>query len=188
MTNLSRPVYVSKYEAYKHAIPIAENIVQNNIQSRGQGIEEVLNRTIIGTICELGTLKSVGGQLNPNEFDYKVRETYGWDILTNKGNKIEVKRQKFDDGKINWFSLTRQTAQLLINNIVECSIDYVVTCDFENYSDTHYKVYFKYLINASSFRRYVQKSNYKDNIFYYNHFSAIRNNDCVDLSPEPEVE
>jgi len=173
---LNADAYVSKFDAADRAVPIAKNISSNQIQSRGQGITTVYGRVLEGVICELGIYSIVGGELNEQTFDYKTRSTYAWDIKTKQGHNLEVKCHKN-----NWFTISRSVASMLVNNIKEGHVDLIVTSYFSNDLNHYYTVHPRLIIDAKTFKSYLNKSNYSDN-FYYSHPSAIRSGDCIDVS------
>lgn len=159
----------------------SENLFNEISSNKNPTFAETLLQDIkIGLTIELGVAAIIGGRYNNIPFDVNDFDSYGWDILGPNNEKIEVKRKNrthkylnFNfkteeyDGKYSFYDTFYKNCDKLDFLIVADIVDNCVTIE--------------YLINAKTFRMYVQQSN---NIrggssHYYRDNSAETNGDLV---------
>jgi|TARA_B110000259_G_scaffold55355_1_gene65134 hypothetical protein len=165
------PVKVSINKVEDRAMWMAEGIYDNIKSRKGRDWNKVYWDTLGGVVCEEG-VAALCGELNTQEFDVTDRSTYGWDVMSKFGHKIEVKRHK----EI-WYSFYQTAVNTLHNSIEAKAFEYIVTASYEKFTD-HYLVRPRLIIDPLTFRYYTRKSQYSTGL-YYDHYAAKGKNQCI---------
>lgn len=129
---------------------------------------------------EYALAKILGGERNPHEWDFKVLESYRWDVRVND-IYFEVKRHKIGT---NWFSYPEEGMKTFRNHAN--TLDYFVSAYMYIHKDT-YEIRFALIANAKTFFNYFIPSKYPNQDSYYHHKNAKLTNQCIDIGLLPST-
>jgi hypothetical protein len=145
--------------------------------SRGRSFKQVYS-DCSRIVIEYALAKVLGGERNPLEWDYKVLESYRWDVRV-EDVVFEVKRHKVGT---NWFSYPEEGMKTFRKHA--STIDYFVSAYMISHKDT-YEIRFALVANAKTFFNYFKPSRYHNQDSYYDHKTAQRANQCIDIGMLP---
>ena len=147
--------------------------------------ESLFTDIALGLVLELGVAKIIGGTYNDKEFDYTDPETFAWDILGPRGQKIEVKRKNknFKCLNLNFKNEEYQGKYSFYDTFFKyCDrLDYLVVADIVDE-----RVQIEYIIFAKHFRNYIQSSNKiaGGSSHFFKDYPAENNGDLIRFSPK----
>jgi len=122
-------------------------------------------------VIEYALAKTLGGERNPLEWDFKVLESYRWDVRVGD-MYFEVKRHKVGS---HWFSYPEDGMKTFRKHAH--TLDYIVTAYMEIYQD-RYEIEFALIANAKTFFNNFKSSQYPNQDPYFNHKVALKNGQC----------
>jgi len=129
-------------------------------------------------VIEYALAKVLGGERNPLKWDYKVLESYRYDVRVGE-LVFEVKRHKVGT---NWFSYPEDGMKTFRKHAN--TIDYFVSAYMITHKDS-YEIRFALIANAKTFFNYYKPSRYYNQDSYYDHKIAKNANQCIDIGMLP---
>lgn len=147
--------------------------------------ESLYTDIALGLVLELGVAKIIGGTYNDKEFDCTDPETFAWDILGPRGQKIEVKRKNknFKCLNLNFKNEDYEGKYSFYDTFYKyCDrLDYLVVADI-----AAERVQIEYIIFAKHFRNYIQASNKiaGGSSHFFKDIPAENNGDLIRFSPK----
>lgn len=127
---------------------------------------------------EYALAKTLNGERNPMVWDFKVLESYRWDVRV--GNVFfEVKRHKLGT---NWFSYPEEGMKTFKKHA--STLDYFISAYMFTREDS-YEIRFALIANAKTFFKFYIQSKYPNQDSYYHHKNALIVNQCIDIGLLP---
>ena len=133
---LSKASYVSRQEVLVDPTFIeALQAIKDTPKKRRDRTDEEIERDVFyGKICEVGIKKLlVGSTIFDAAWDLKDRQSYGKDVISKEGVRIEVKSTKHK----HRFALAQKSFYTLSQNIKEDALDIIVVASAEYQDLSH---------------------------------------------------
>lgn len=172
-SHLVKPLLLPKSIIDSKVKAMADNIYNNSIQNKNRTYEQIYESCKSISI-EYGLAYKIKGKVNSYKFNHKDPKTFYYDV-SKDDIKFEVKSNYLDS---KWFSYPINSLKTFSK--YQSNINYMVVGSFKEL-DKYYNVTFKYLIKANTFFKYYNLSNFKNSPGFYNHHSAISDNQCINI-------
>ena len=178
---LNKPEMVEHDEAYERTEWMSKGIIENEKRfpkHQRRTDEQIWQQTFNSVVCEIGIAKALKGSCNKQKFDYKIPQTYAFDVVVPGYQEDMMFEVKWMSIGSDWYTFNDNVVNSI--NKHKAYYDYLIVSSYV-VENEKYKVIPRFLIEPRTFHRNY-KSSYYDNYkkYYYNH----NNNDCIVLNEE----
>ena len=179
---LDKVIHVTREQGENRANFQVEGIKQwaKNPRSGDRRSEQRIEKvTLNSSVCEVGIAKALGGQVNTQKFNYKMAETYAWDVSLGGYQEDAYFEIKWMSMESDWYSFNEKLVQQIEDR--KKYYDRIIVATNIPAECGGWNVFPRLIIDPQSFSRWLKPSKY-DNYkpYYYNH----HNPSCVVLNEE----
>ena len=177
---LDTTIHVTRKQGEERASFQVEGLKQwaKNPRSGDKRLEERIEKvTTDSSVCEVAIAAALGGQVNTQEFDYKIPQTYAYDVSLGGYQEDAYFEVKWMSMESEWYSFNEK----LIRQVEDRKqyYDRLIVATNLPAKCGGWNVFPRLIIDPQSFTRWLKPSKY-DNYkpYYYNHY----NPSCVILN------